>query len=330
MPLFQNSFFKSNNQAIEDEYAKGVSLLKNGDMDGASRHFAQAMSGGHTSATYNLYLMWGAGTVSSYDFDAAADCWYKAAAGHPKAKESLWLIEAADRGGFGTEILADFATKQGSQHGLVAAVMVCAARFFDVLCRKYGATADVIAYELDGASRSDWSFIHSFIERTGLNESFYEGGLDRLLDGSAADQITDGLNQLSVAMLKAGFDDKTVAMARCSIVGYIILKSPYGDNAQPLLGTDRFFEVEGEADDLTVHPLLEKFQALVEKPKAAEWFGRVAYGWDMGLPVDVGFEVNNALKIAQMVSILAGVSITDLADAAEAGDWDEINKRLHA
>jgi len=101
-------------------------------------------------AERNLYLMWGTGAVSPYDFDAAADCWYKAAAlGHPKAKESLWLIEAADRGGFGTEILADFAEKQGSQNGLVAPVMICAARFFDVLCRKYG-ESDVVINAVEG------------------------------------------------------------------------------------------------------------------------------------------------------------------------------------
>lgn len=331
MPLFQNSFFKSANQQVEGEYAKGVSCLKNGDVNGASRHFVQAMAGGHVSATYNLYLMWGAGAVSPYDFDAAADCWYKAAAlGHPKAKETLWLIEAADRGGFGTEILAEFTEKQGSQNGLVAPVMICAARFFDVLCRKYGATADVIAYELDGAAQSDWSCIHSFIQRTGLDELFYDGGLDRILEGSAADQITDGLNQFSVSMRNTGFDAKTAAMARCSIVGYIILKSPYGNKAQPLLGIDRFFEAEEEADGLELHPLLHKFQSLVEDPKAAEWFGRVAYGWEMGLPADVGFAVNDAMKVARMISMISGVQITDLADAAETGDYQEINVKLNA
>jgi TPR repeat protein len=331
MPLFRNSFFKSDHQGVEDEYAKGVSYLKNGDMSGASRHFVQAMAGGHTSATYNLYLMWGTGAVSPYDFDAAADCWYKAAAlGHPKAKESLWLIEAADRGGFGTEILADFAEKQGSQNGLVAPVMICAARFFDVLCRKYGATTDVIAYELDGAAQSDWNCIQSFIQRTGLDKSFYDGGLDRILEGSAADQITDGLNQLSVAMHNAGFDGKTVAMARCSIVGYIILKSPYGNKAQPLLGTDRFFGEEEEADGLELHPLLQNFQSFVEDPKTAEWFGRVAYGWEMGLPADVGFAVNDAMKVAKMISMISGITITDLADAAETGDYHEINVKLNA
>lgn len=119
--------------------------------------------------------------------------------------------------------------------------MICAARFFDVTCKKYGATNDVIAYELDGAASSDWKFIHSFIGRTGIDSSFYEGGLNRLSEGSAADQVTDGLNALSVAMGQIGYDQNLIVMARCSIVGYIILKSPYRQNAEPLRGIDAFF-----------------------------------------------------------------------------------------
>jgi propanediol dehydratase large subunit len=119
--------------------------------------------------------------------------------------------------------------------------MICAARFYDVVSRKYGATVDVIGYELDGAAMSDFDFVHSFIERTGIDKDFYEGGLRRLKSGSAADQITDGLNKLSVAMRRSGVSIKLTAMARCSIVGYLIAKSPYGSRSQPLRGVDTFF-----------------------------------------------------------------------------------------
>ena len=212
-------------------------------MNAASRHLVKAAEGGHASAFYNLSILWGSGAVSPYDFDAAADCWYKAAAaGHPKAQESLWLLEAADRGGFGSENLIDMALKQGKNGALLNSnVMICAARFFDVTCKKYGATNDVIAYELDGAESSDWKFIHAFIERMGIDRSFYEGGLNRLSEGSAADQVTDGLNDLAVAMGQIGYDQNLIVMARCSIVGYIILKSPYGQHAEPLRGLDTFF-----------------------------------------------------------------------------------------
>lgn len=243
MALFQNPFFKSKKPSIEDEYINGVKCLQNGDWTAGSRHFSAAAKGGHVSAIYNLSLLWGAGRVTPYDFDLAADCWYKAAAmEHPKAKETLWLIEAADRGGFGSDNLVEMTLQQGSQNGLVAAIMICAARFYDVTCRKFGATSDVIAYELDGAAASDWKFIQSFIKRTGIHRTFYEGGLDRIKENSAADQVTDGLNNLSVAMRNVGFDAETTAMARCSIVGYIIQKSPYGEKSQPLLGLDQFFK----------------------------------------------------------------------------------------
>lgn len=243
MALFRKPFFKSENAGVEDEYVTGVRHLQRGDMNAASRHLVKAAEGGHASAFYNLSILWGSGAVSPYDFDAAADCWYKAAAaGHPKAQESLWLLEAADRGGFGTENLIDMASKQGKNGALLNSnVMICAARFFDVTCKKYGATNDVIAYELDGAASSDWTFIHAFIERMGIDRSFYEGGLNRLSEGSAADQVTDGLNELAVAMGKIGYDQNLIVMARCSIVGYIILKSPYGQHADPLRGLDSFF-----------------------------------------------------------------------------------------
>ncbi|WP_207081339.1 sel1 repeat family protein [Novosphingobium sp. KA1] len=38
--------------------------------------------------------------------------------------------------------------------------------------------------------------------------------------------------------------DKLAVMARCSIVGHIIAKSPYGDRSQPLRGVDTFFNNE--------------------------------------------------------------------------------------
>jgi hypothetical protein len=220
----------------------GVHALQRGDHDAASKHFGNAARGGHVSAFYNLSLLWGGGSVTPYDFDLAADCWYKAAeAGHPSAKDTRWLLEAADRGGFGADNLAKFAEKEGPTTSLVPQIMICAARFCDVVCRKHGATVDVIAYELDAAAKSDFDFVHSFIKRTGIEKGFYEGGIDRLKTGSAADQITDGLNKLHVARRSSGVSEKLAIMARCSIVGYIIAKSPYGDRSQPLRGVDTFF-----------------------------------------------------------------------------------------
>ena len=242
MAEFQNPFFTSSSEGVETEYVAGVIALQGSDYHAASRHFANAAQGGHVSALFNLSLLWGGGSVTPYDFDLAADCWYKAAeAGHPRAKASLWQLEAADRGGIGADNLVKFVEEANAGNIIIPSIMICAARFYDVICRKYGATADVIAYELDAAATSDFDFVHSFIKRTGIDRSFYDGGLNRLKPGSAADQITDGLNKLHVSMLRSGVSDKLTAMSRCSIVGYIIAKSPYSDRAQPLRGLDTFF-----------------------------------------------------------------------------------------
>lgn len=74
--------------------------------------------------------------------------------------------------------------------------MMCAGRFFDVLCKQDGARNDVIAYELDAVATGENSAALQFLRRTGIPPSFYEGGLNRLTRGSAGDQIRDGLNEL--------------------------------------------------------------------------------------------------------------------------------------
>lgn len=242
MPEFNKPFYTSNSLKVEADYVAGVGALQQGDFTTASRLFVNAAGAGHVSALYNLSLIWGGGNVTPYDFDLAADCWYKAAeAGHPRAKSTLWHIEAADRGGYGADNLAKFVLQEEGGNTLVAPLMVSAARFYDVICRKYGATVDVIAYELDAAATSDFPFVHAFIARTGIHKDFYQGGIHRLKSGSAADQITSGLNSLHVAMRQSGASDELAVMARCSIVGHVIAKSTYGDQSQPLLGIDKFF-----------------------------------------------------------------------------------------
>ena len=245
MTEFQSPFYRSESTAVEAEYSDGVTALQTGNYNAASKHFANAARDGHVSALFNLSLLWGGGRVTPYDFDLAADCWYKAAeSGHPNAKSLLWQLEAADRGGFGADNLAKFTQEANAGNTLIPSIMICAARFYDVVSRKYGATVDLIAHELDAASKSDLDSVHSFINRTGIDERFYEGGASRLKSGSAADQIVDGLNKLHTAMRHSGVSDELAIMARCSIVGYIIEKSPYGDRAQPLRGVDTFFDIK--------------------------------------------------------------------------------------
>ncbi len=78
------------------------------------------------------------------------------------------------------------------------------------------------------------------VERTGMPRANFEGGLDRLQAGSAADQITDALNAFSVAMGQAGFTEKMVIVARCTIVGHLVRTSRHGSRSRPLLGVKQF------------------------------------------------------------------------------------------
>lgn len=243
MALFRNPFFKSDNEAVEYEYSMGVINIRKGKFYDALTHLNKAAEGGHVSAYYNLAIIHGSGRVSPWNFDIAADCWYKSAEfGHPEAKKSLWLIEAADRGGFGYDNIVKMFSRPLKNGEIDGEIMTCAARFTDVLCKKYGATNDVIAYEIDAARQSEDVNVQRFVHRTGISEEFSSGGLDRLVTGSVADQITDGLNNLSITQGRFGMDPSYIRMIRCSIIGYVIQKSAYGGNSQSLLGIDRFFK----------------------------------------------------------------------------------------
>jgi hypothetical protein len=52
---------------------------------------------------------------------------------------------------------------------------------------------------------------------------------------------TSRLNELQVGMKKSGMADEMCLMARCTIAGHIIRKSPYGSRSQPLKGVYDFY-----------------------------------------------------------------------------------------
>ena len=241
MKLFANPFFRSSSDTVEQTYTDGVKALQRRDHTAAGRHFRQAAAAGHVSALYNLAILHGGGLTSPWDPEFGIECFYKAAdAGHPNAAKARWMMEAADRGGFGTENLTRFASEMRPEAGLSAMIMLCACRFIEVLCRQHDATDAVIAYEIDAASMSDDPAVQRYVDRTGVPHRFYAGGLNALAAGSAADQITDALNAFSVAMTRGGFDEKMVIVARCTIVGHLIRTSRHGSRSRPLLGVDQF------------------------------------------------------------------------------------------
>ena len=77
------------------------------------------------------------------------------------------------------------------------------------------------------------------------------------------------------------------------------------------------------------HPLIEQFSALMENSKCLEWFENVASGWDMGLPLDVAFDVQEATNLSYTITSMSGLSSTALVDAAKSGDYTAINNKLH-
>ena len=241
--IFQTPFFRSKTAKTEADYEIGVRLLHVSDYAGAIRYFEQAASNGHISALYNLFLILAGGNITPYNVDKAVIHWRKAAdAGHPSARTTIEFLNSADRGGFGANNLATLAEQPYLASPLNPFVMICGARMYDVFCRHFDATDGVIAYELDAATNSEHRFVHSFVTRTGINRDMYKGGLNRIECGSPADQITDGLNNLHVGLLRAGITEERAIMVRCSIVGYVIEKSKYGARSQPLRGLDTFFD----------------------------------------------------------------------------------------
>lgn len=243
MPVFGKQFFKSPNETAEAAYAAGVIAVSRGDYFTACHLFNQAAEAGHASAYYNLFLLQGGGYISPLDPDAAADCFYKAAASeHPTAMAHSYLLKAADRAGFGMDNLAIMAASSQETEHLPPLLLVCGCRYLDAVSKKFGAVTDVIAYELDAASNSEKSYVREFIARTGIDTNVYLGGMNRLIDGSAADEITDGLNQLSIALGRSMLTDDQAMMVRCTMLGYLIGKSHLCDRSSHLLGVSDFFQ----------------------------------------------------------------------------------------
>lgn len=258
--------FISDDDEAEGRYIKGVLCLRRGDYDGANDNFKAAASKGHVSAYWNLAILIGSGRVTPFDIDYAADCFRAAAGGgHPTANKWIYMLDAADRGGFGYDNLERMIAAGGSQDDLPAILIVCACRFTHVLCTQHGVTDEVIDYELPAAAKSDNPAIREFVRRTGIdlprrpmrwvNESPDDSHMEffspDLEEGSPADGITDGFNQITVALMRAGYSDELATFARCTVLGYVISKSARGTHAKPLLGLEQFFEYEDEELDLT-------------------------------------------------------------------------------
>lgn len=77
-----------------------------------------------------------------------------------------------------------------------------------------------------------------------------------------------------------------------------------------------------------LHPLIKQFRDIMEKPRCLEWFERASYGGNVGLPIDVGLDVQEAINLSYSITSLAGVPSTALIAAAKNDDYSEINEKL--
>jgi hypothetical protein len=250
--LFGKQFFKGSSASAEDTYQAGSLALMREDFQTAKDLFMAAESEGHGAAVYNLFAMYGGGCLSPYDIDQAVHYWRKAAEqNHPIAKKHLFMLEDADQGKFGVQASVKYAGLPAAPGFLSPFLITSACRSLVAACKRHGATSDVIAYELDAASSSEKPMVLAFIERTGVAREVYRGGMDRLEEKSPADWVTDGLNELFFAMRRNGIDEDLCLIARCTMVGYLILKSELGSQSYPLLGVREFVGVvTSDSEDL--------------------------------------------------------------------------------
>lgn len=237
-------------------YRKGLMFIEENEPEEANKMWKISATKNHAPSINNLALLNGGGVTSPYNIDYAAECFYKTATlNHKDAKQTIHMLEAADRGGFGFDNLARTAgpaqTFMGGskQISLNSLHTVCACRFVKVLCDIFNAAETVIAYELDCAAASDEEYVHNFIERTGIKKETYSGGEHRLESESPADKITDGLNQLAVSMSQKGASPEIITFQRCTIVGYLILHSHWGYHSTQLHGINRFFDSDENGSD---------------------------------------------------------------------------------
>jgi hypothetical protein len=242
--LFSKVFFGNKDKTTEDEdYVKGLRCLQKRDFYGANVCFKIAAERAHVSAIYNLSLIHSMGMISPYEIDFGIACFRLAGAlGHPNAKEFLEWLDKAEDTSFGTIALSMFAAKVSAQNEPNHLLMMVGCKLYNALCIQYDAVDSVIEYELDAASRSENYYIHNYIKRTGISHSVYSGGLNRIQEGSAADEITDGLNSLYLGLKRSGHSNELCLLIRCTIVGYIISKSRHASRARSLLGADKFFQ----------------------------------------------------------------------------------------
>ena len=248
--LFGKQLFKGSSASAEDAYQAGSLALMREDFQAAKDLFAAAESEGHGSAIYNLFSLYGGGCLSPYDIDRAVHYWRKAAEqNHPEAKQQLFMLENAERGEFGVQASVKHAGLPAAPGFLSPFLITSTCRSLVAACKRHAATVDVIAHELDAASSSEKPMVLAFIERTGVASEIYRGGMARLEEKSPADWVTDGLNDLFFAMRRNGVKEDLCIVARCTMVGYLILKSDLGSKSTPLLGVREFMSVENSGAD---------------------------------------------------------------------------------
>lgn len=77
-----------------------------------------------------------------------------------------------------------------------------------------------------------------------------------------------------------------------------------------------------------IHPLISQFSSIVSNPRCLEWFERVATGQGNQLPIDVGFEVQEAINLSYTITSMSGASSLQLIACAKKNDFSSINDMM--
>ncbi|WP_299913375.1 hypothetical protein [uncultured Paracoccus sp.] len=232
-----------------DLFRSAVSAVASDNFYEADGLLRKSMLRGFMPAYFNSAILNGQGCISPFNIDYAVECYRTAAQlGHERAAELLQIINNADIAHLTISDITNLATalEHGTFLNPIHTMVAC--RFYKSLCEKTSSLEEVILYEIEAASQSEYRSVLEFVDRTGIPPESYEGAYGRLVAGSPADKITDGLNELTVAMSRSGASERSYLFQRCTIVGYLVSRSRLGKDAKLLLGIEDFFEY----DDCTV------------------------------------------------------------------------------
>lgn len=328
-----------------ESYNAGVGFLQAGNVDRAIEMFSPLVSKDHPSATFNLALLYTQGHGQHLMLEQARALFLRAAElGHQQGAMFSALFNQYDNG-FQPEMGSGLSTLLNRAGIEQMPGLVIFAVSKDVIKRLDGRGDAIMfaALEEDAIRRYGGvgtSFLeHLRFDRRSAVRAWAEAG-GGPFEGGPSQSISSKMQSLSEHFVgNLGMEEKSWIFVRCSVLGAVCQHydiSPqqslpsiefYAEIEKPTVSENMWPFTKKQTHSET-HPLIKQFQTLMEKPKNLEWFERVASGWNMGLPADVGLDVQEAMNLSYTITSMAGVRSTALIAAAKSGDFSAINEKL--